>query len=76
MSVNISADLMVSDLCPIDRLTQRCGRLCRFSTDKVGSLYIICPLRNGKLFAAPYYKNIEGKKKLRPNEVYDETRGL
>ena len=76
MSVNISADLMVSDLCPIDRLTQRCGRLCRFSTDKVGSLYIICPLRNGKLFAAPYYKNIEGKKKLLPNEVYNETRGL
>ena len=30
MSVNISAPLMLSDLCPWDRLAQRAGRLARF----------------------------------------------
>jgi CRISPR-associated endonuclease/helicase Cas3 len=54
MSVNISTDLMLSDLCPIDRLVQRAGRLCRFTTDKVGSLHIIVPHKNGTLYPAPY----------------------
>ena len=35
MSINISADLMISDICPIDRLVQRAGRLCRFNNDKI-----------------------------------------
>jgi CRISPR-associated endonuclease/helicase Cas3 len=43
MSINISADLMISDICPIDRLVQRAGRLCRFDEKKVGDLQVIIP---------------------------------
>jgi CRISPR-associated endonuclease/helicase Cas3 len=42
MSINISADLMISDICPIDRLVQRAGRLCRFDK-KIGDLRVIIP---------------------------------
>lgn len=54
MSINISADIMVSDVCPIDRLTQRAGRLCRFDETKIGRLYILCPQKDGILYPAPY----------------------
>jgi CRISPR-associated endonuclease/helicase Cas3 len=54
MSINISADLMVSELCPIDRLTQRAGRLCRFNKDKIGNLYVIIPQKDGADYPAPY----------------------
>lgn len=63
LSVNISADLMVSDLCPIDRLAQRAGRLSRFRNANgqynVGELHLVYPMRTqkdkGKLFyPAPY----------------------
>lgn len=65
LSVNISADLMVSDVCPIDRLAQRVGRLARF-TDRngevkkvVGELHLVepyAPNKNGELafYPAPY----------------------
>lgn len=42
MSVNISADLMLSDVCPLDRLAQRAGRLARFS-DTIGELWVVEP---------------------------------
>ncbi len=45
MSINISADLMISDACPIDRLVQRAGRLCRFSK-KVGDLHVVIPYQS------------------------------
>lgn len=54
MSINISSDIMISDICPIDRLTQRAGRLCRFDNNKIGELYIIVPLKNGCMYPAPY----------------------
>lgn len=54
MSINISADIMVSEICPIDRLTQRAGRICRFDDKKVGSLYVIIPQKNETLYPAPY----------------------
>ena len=54
MSINISADMMISDMCPIDRLTQRTGRMCRFDKSKVGELYIVVPQRDGCLYPAPY----------------------
>lgn len=53
MSVNISADLMISDICPIDRLVQRAGRLCRFSK-KVGELHVLLPQQKGDIYPAPY----------------------
>lgn len=54
MSINISADIMLSDLCPIDRLTQRAGRLCRFDKNKVGKLYVVVPMKDDVLYPAPY----------------------
>jgi CRISPR-associated endonuclease/helicase Cas3 len=44
LSINISADLMISDLCPIDRLAQRAGRLARFHDDG-GELFLVEPCR-------------------------------
>lgn len=54
MSINISADIMISELCPIDRLTQRAGRLCRFDKTKVGELYVLVPQKNDFVYPAPY----------------------
>ena len=54
MSVNISADILVSEFCPIDRLTQRAGRLCRFDHSKVGRLILLKRYKNDKLYPAPY----------------------
>lgn len=53
MSINISAPLMISDLCPYDRLAQRAGRLNRF-IEKQGHLHIIIPYKNDQLYPAPY----------------------
>lgn len=53
ISINISADYMISDLCPIDRLMQRVGRLCRFDNRK-GELHVIIPQKQGALYPAPY----------------------
>jgi CRISPR-associated endonuclease/helicase Cas3 len=53
MSVNISADIMISELCPIDRLVQRAGRLCRFDK-KIGALHVIIPQKKEALYPAPY----------------------
>lgn len=63
LSVNISADLMISDLCPIDRLAQRVGRLSRFDKDKVGELFVVDPYKAGgdSLYPAPYGRWITGK---------------
>ena len=58
ISVNISADFMISDLCPLDRLAQRVGRLSRFS-ETVGEVFVIEPQKTNKngiteLYPAPY----------------------
>jgi CRISPR-associated endonuclease/helicase Cas3 len=62
MSINISADLMISELCPIDRLTQRAGRLCRFDKSKIGELYVLIPQKNDLIFPAPYGEYDKRKK--------------
>lgn len=74
LSVNISADLMVSDLCPIDRLTQRVGRLSRFAAadrgdqrqNVVGELHLVEPQSldkegNPQFYPAPYGSFHKGK---------------
>ena len=54
MSLNISAPVMVSDLCPYDRLAQRAGRLGRFAGMGVGTLHVVTPMKGGTLYPAPY----------------------
>ena len=54
MSVNISADFMISEVCPMDRLVQRVGRLSRFDVEKVGELIVLYPHKDGQLYPAPY----------------------
>jgi len=65
MSINISADLMITDICPIDRLVQRAGRLCRFSKSKVGELHVVLPYQTKreerKFYPAPYGNLEKGK---------------
>ncbi|MCO6461675.1 MAG: CRISPR-associated helicase Cas3' [Saprospiraceae bacterium] len=54
MSVNISADIMITELCPIDRLVQRAGRLCRFDKERIGDLFVLIPKIGNQLYPAPY----------------------
>jgi CRISPR-associated endonuclease/helicase Cas3 len=72
LSVNISADLMISDLCPLDRLAQRAGRLSRFGDRAdgrgkvVGELHLVEPARPAKdgtpqPYPAPYGKYLQGQ---------------
>jgi len=75
MSVNISAGLMLSDLCPIDRLVQRVGRLCRFSDDEIGFLKLLIPLKDDSLYPAPYGTFIQ-KKGWQSNEALVKTQEL
>jgi Predicted helicases len=37
--LNISYDILITDPCPIDRLIQRAGRICRFD-EKEGDIYV------------------------------------
>lgn len=64
MSINISTNLMLSDLCPWDRLAQRVGRLARFAINKeettTARVYVCEPtmadFKTGEIksFPAPY----------------------
>lgn len=54
MSLNVSAPLMVSELCPWDRLAQRAGRLSRFEGMAPGTLHVITPTKDDELYPAPY----------------------
>ncbi len=53
LSINISADRMISDLAPLDRLVQRIGRLSRFG-ENVGEITIIEPAKKEEPYPAPY----------------------
>ncbi len=54
MSINISASLMLSEVCPWDRLSQRLGRLNRFREQENAECVVVAPLKDGKLYPAPY----------------------
>lgn len=75
ISINISAEIMISDLCPIDRLMQRAGRLCRFD-NKVGELYITIPYKNDDLYPAPYGSFLQKEKSWKPCASLMATRQL
>jgi len=76
MSVNISADIMISELCPIDRLTQRTGRLCRFDQDKIGDLHVIIPFKDDNIYPAPYGEFDKKEKKWIPLDSFEKTRDI
>lgn len=62
MSVNISAPVMLSDICPWDRLAQRAGRLDRFGlSENGGILFVIEPTKDGTTYPAPYGEYLRGK---------------
>lgn len=55
MSVNISSNMMLTDLCPWDRLAQRIGRLSRFGLkDGDGMAFVVEPMKDGVTYPAPY----------------------
>ena len=59
LSVNISTQFMVSDLCPADRMVQRIGRLGRFDPSNIGTVYALYPQKQNKQgiaedYCAPY----------------------
>ncbi|MDF7816786.1 CRISPR-associated helicase Cas3' [Runella sp. MFBS21] len=71
MSINISSTVMLSDLCPWDRLTQRLGRLNRFNQSNNPICFVTVPFKKGKPYVAPY-GTIE-KKKWQPSEAFTNT---
>lgn len=73
MSINISADIMISELCPIDRLTQRAGRLCRFEKSKIGDLFILIPQKENSIYPAPYGEYDRKRKAWIPCKAYIKT---
>lgn len=74
MSINISADIMISEIAPIDRLAQRAGRLCRFDNKKIGNLYITIPMKDDKIYPAPYGSYNRKLKKWEVNEALIKTK--
>ena len=64
---------MISELCPIDRLTQRAGRLCRFDKSKIGQLYVLVPQKNNIMYPAPYGEYDRTKKSWIPNKALVKT---
>jgi CRISPR-associated endonuclease/helicase Cas3 len=73
MSINISADIMISELCPIDRLTQRAGRLCRFDKTKTGQMFVVVPFKDGEIYPAPYGKYDRASKSWNACEAFSKT---
>lgn len=78
MSVNISSTLMLSELCPWDRLAQRIGRLVRFEEEaiekQVGLCYVIEPIKDGALYPAPYGEYNLKEKRWQAYQVLTDTK--
>jgi CRISPR-associated endonuclease/helicase Cas3 len=71
MSVNISANYMISDICPMDRLVQRIGRLARFD-ETIGKLEVLIPYKHAKIYPAPYGNYIM-KQGWEMSKYFDKT---
>lgn len=77
MSVNISAPLMLTDLCPWDRLAQRLGRLARFAAlIPEGQAFVADPHREGELYPAPYGTFQQGAGWLAAEPLLETARRL
>jgi CRISPR-associated endonuclease/helicase Cas3 len=73
MSLNISTPFMISDLCPMDRLAQRVGRLSRFEGMSPGDVHIITPIKKGEVYPAPYGSFDRERKTWIPAESFVKT---
>lgn len=73
MSVNISTTVMLSDLCPWDRLAQRIGRLARFDFQEFGLCYVVTPSKNDEIYPAPYGFFDRKLKRWQPGEPFNQT---
>lgn len=73
MSLNISAPFMISDLCPMDRLAQRVGRLSRFEGMAPGDVHIVTPTKDGEVYPAPYGSFDRERKKWVQAEAFSKT---
>lgn len=71
MSINISASIMLSDLCPWDRLAQRLGRLNRFAKSDNSVAYLTVPYQKETIYVAPYGQLVE--RKWIPAEAFTKT---
>lgn len=73
LSINISSDYMLTDICPLDRMVQRFGRGCRFHflVNKICNIDIVVPYKNGEIFPAPYGDIID--KEWIPNKYFQKT---
>lgn len=71
MSINISTSIMLSDLCPWDRLAQRLGRLNRFAKTDTAVAYLTVPYRKLAIYVAPYGQLVE--RKWLPAEAFTNT---
>jgi len=76
MSLNISAPVMVSELCPYDRLAQRAGRLGRFEGMTSGELYVVLPMKDGDLYPAPYGEYDQDEHMWHPGRPLVETQKI
>jgi CRISPR-associated endonuclease/helicase Cas3 len=64
LSLNISCDYMISEVCPCDRLTQRFGRIGRFDDPNnpiIREIALLIPMYRGKEYPAPYGKLVPSK---------------
>lgn len=66
LSINISSDLMISEIAPIDRLIQRFGRGCRFDKN-------ICKVVLFKSKDIPFPYVTKKDKQFLPNKAYAKT---
>jgi CRISPR-associated endonuclease/helicase Cas3 len=71
LSINISSDIMISMLCPIDRLIQRLGRLGRFDFNVIGECYIIKSKSDD--YCVPYGEYDIKEKCWISNKYFDKT---
>jgi len=74
MSVNISSNIMLTEVCPWDRLAQRIGRLSRFGKgDEGGIAYIVAPKKNDVVYPAPYGEFDLMGREWKPSEAFKTT---
>ena len=72
LSINISSDYILTDICPIDRLVQRFGRGSRFDKS-ICFVDVVIPMKNDVLYPAPYGHFDKELFRWIPNEIFVKT---